>query len=194
MSCEFSTSSEASSEPPSSSTFCTRSARASASARAARARASSALMSPSCCVERLPLRRCPEPVSLPSTLKSPWLGAVVGDRLLGIRHAPAQPLDLLLQPFGRGDRRLPLGVLLQLDEGVGDGVRDLRRKHRIGRGELDADHPRLLQRKDRQPLEIALHHPLADGGIGRAAAEPDRDQQRADERRLAAPDRIPAGA
>ncbi len=62
--------------------------------------------------------------------------AVIGDRLLGVRDAPAQLFDLLLQPFGRLQRRLALGVLLQLDEGVGDRVGDVGGELRLRRREF----------------------------------------------------------
>ena len=170
--------------------FCTSCARASASARAARARASSALMSPSCCVERLPASAPP----WSDARRARCFCAIVGDRLLRLGHAPAQALDLLLQPGGRRDRRFALRVLLQLDEGVRHRVRHFGGELRVGRGELDADDARLLQRIDREPLEIAVHHALADGRIGRVLAEAEHDQERAHAARAAAPDRIPAGA
>ena len=54
--------------------------------------------------------------------------AIVGDRLLRLGDACAQPLDLLLQPVGRRNRRLALGILLQLDESVRNRVCDFGRE------------------------------------------------------------------
>ena len=112
-------------------------------------------------------------------------GAVIRDRLLGLGHIFAQPVDLLLQPQGRRDRRFALSVLLQRYEGFRDAVGDLCRKLRIGGGELHPDDAGPLQRKDGEPIEIALHDTLADAGIERILAHSERHHERADKRGVA---------
>ena len=125
-------------------------ARASASLRAAWARDSSAVRSPSCCWL--------SPVSLGPPLKMLAWPRKRSISAFGRRHLLRELVDLRLQ------RLLhlvgPGGVAggEQRAIGLGDLVRDLRGELRVLRREADADEAALLGRVDVEPVEVGLHH------------------------------------
>ena len=84
-----------------------------------------------------------------------------------------------------GARLLLLGGLLQDQIALGDRVGDLRGKLGILRFELDRDDARFLDLEGRQPVVIALEHPLLGRHAHRVLDEPDEAENGPDQRRAA---------
>ena len=124
---------------------------ASASAFWARAAASCALSSPSCCADSVVLLGRP----------ADWTCARNASTLASASATFLRRLSISPDSHCAGAARLLLlGRLLAHQIGVGDGVGDARGELRIFRQKIDDDDARLLHRKDGEPVVIGLQHAL----------------------------------